>query len=274
LSGTSGVDGDAVTVAVTAEALSAGNYYESIEIDAGDIMGSPDTCWVVLEVVANQPYLLPEPDSLKIMTVTPWEYEGDIAVLNAGVGVLNWKASVHDPWLEASRMSGLGGDTIHLTIDTTGLPPGLHTTWIDISDSASFNVTERVPFILDYLVPSADTIVIGNASLFMTSNGMAPISVSLVNQTREMWLPLALDTMAATIDSAVFSSDLPGHLSAVLLPGPDPGTVVVHLECQVADSSWSSQYAVADLWLTARTGRSLLAGSSREHGIGPSHGNG
>jgi hypothetical protein len=65
----------------------------------------------------------------------------DVAVINAGTGTLNWSATVvsGDSWLSLGGSSGTAGplspQELEVTVDTSGLSPGVHEGQIRISSS-------------------------------------------------------------------------------------------------------------------------------------------
>ncbi|MBD3257594.1 T9SS type A sorting domain-containing protein [candidate division GN15 bacterium] len=252
LSHYSGGNSDDVTLMVNASGLTNGDYVEPVVIDAGDVMASPDTLWVVLQVVDNQPYLEVEPDSIRLATVEPDSAVLFVVVTNAGVGILSWQAQVHDPWLIASRLSGLSGDTIHLSINTASLPLGYHATWIDVTDSASFNVTERIPVAIEYLEPSADTIEISSTQVALDSPGSAEITLTAVNTVSSMYLPLQYDTLRVAVDSVSFDQSLAGYVTGSYTVDSSAGIVTVEIQSTLADSSLApGAFVVGSVHFTA-----------------------
>ncbi len=232
-----GYDETEVQISVNAVNLTDGNYVEPIVVEAGDIMNSPDTVWVVFEVVANLPYLLLEPDSFNVVTSTPSEHDLFAVVTNAGVGILNWMAAVNDPWLHLSRGSGLGGDTIAFTIDTTQLEYGLHTTYVDVTDSASFNVSERIPFSFRYLSTSTDTILVGGTVVESGQAGSLPIDMMLTGDVNAVYVPLEYDPDMVSIDSVVVDSALAGLVSVAFAADSTAGVASFEVSMIDPDSS-------------------------------------
>ena len=253
LSAYSGTDSASVSVLANALNLVAGNYVEPVEIDAGEVINSPDTIWVILEVVDNLPYIVVEPDSITAVTTDPAAIVELLVISNEGVGILNWNAIVNDPWLQLDYSSGLDGDTITLTIDTAGLPPGYHTTWIDITDSASFNVSRRVPFILDYLQPAADTITVGFSQIEYGESDSLPVTLILVDSAQQVYLPLQYDTALISVDSIAFASDLPSYVTAGFTIDNLSGIVAIEVQSLHSDSSLPpASYEYAYVLFTAR----------------------
>ncbi len=238
-------------VTVNAVGLTDGNYVEPIVVDAGDIVNSPDTVWAVVEVVANLPYILLEPDSFNVVTSTPSEHDLFTVVTNAGVGILNWMAAVNDPWLHLSRGSGLGGDSIVFTIDTTQLEYGLHSTFVDVTDSASFNVSERIPFSFRYLSTSPDTILAGTIVVKSGSTGSLPIEMSLSSDANAVYVPFEYDPEMVAMDSIVVDSTLAGLVNVVFAADSSAGVASFEISMIDADSSLPQGVSsLCDLYVT------------------------
>ena len=163
LSTYAGNAGDQVDIRASAAALVAGFYSASVAFDGGTTINSPDTLWVLLEVRDNLPYLTVVPDSVALAATQPHLLDTFLVVSNAGDGIISWTASSDQPWLRLNRASGIGDDTIRLSIDTAGLLPGIQSGSIEVVDSGSLNTCARAAFTLDYLMPGLDTVIIESA---------------------------------------------------------------------------------------------------------------
>ncbi len=212
VSTTSGTNGGTVDVWVNGETFSAGIVLDSFEVEAGSAVNSPATVWVQVEAFDNQPYLRLNPDSLRIVTESPASAGAYTVVANAGAGSLDWSVSGGDAWLNLDRTTGTDDDTIFVTIDTSGLGPGLHTTYFNVVDSAAFQPAERLTFVLDYLTASLDTVLVNSVRTTTAASDSLAVELVLVNSARQLEIPLYYDNSLIDIDSVRFDSGLPGYM--------------------------------------------------------------
>jgi len=250
LSATSGAAPDTIAVAVNAASLAAGNYVESLVFEAAGAMASPDTVWVIIEVVNNMPYLGPKPDSFFIQTGLPETIDTFIVVQNEGVGLLNWSATVGDSWLRADRLSGLAGDTITLTIDTSSLERAQYATTVEIVDSAAFNVAVSVPFVLNYA--DSDTLLFNSVNTDSGATSLVPVELTLVNSMAALSLPVKFDPSAVNVDSIKFNESLPAYFNKTAQIDNNAGNILVNLARSEFDSLLGpGHYLLLEIHFTA-----------------------
>ncbi|MCP4684310.1 MAG: T9SS type A sorting domain-containing protein [bacterium] len=253
LSSYSDLDETSVEVWASAYNLTAGSYAEPIIITAPEAANNPETTWAVIDVYDDVPYILLEPDSIKISASYPIDVDYLTVVSNAGVGTLNWTAGVNNPWLQLDRNSGTDGDTIHLTIDTAGLSSGYHETWVEIVDNAAFNPVERLPFILEYLLSSNDTVIFGSEQIPANGSGFLPVELVLTSSVRTVFLPIAFDPNLITIDSVVLDSGLAPLLGVETETDTIAGIFILKMDRSVSDTSLTpGRYNAAEIHFSGR----------------------
>jgi len=242
--------GDTLALWASASDLNAGVYTGQVAVDAGAVIGSPDTIMIVFDVVADLPYLRVEPEQLHVVTTEPADIDTVLSIYNAGVGILNWTAYPASSWLVLSRLSGFGDADVDLTIDTAGMGYGYYESYIDFVDSASFNILHRIPVIIDYLEPGSDTIEIGSAHVSVGESGRFPLVLKLVNEVRNVRIQLEYDTSLLAVDSVVFDPGLPGYVAGSYAPEWGLSSVVIDMSC---DSGLIGEVYVGDVFFTAGT---------------------
>lgn len=243
----------AVEVWASAFSLPPGTYSEPIIIEAPSAINTPETTWAIVDVYDDMPYILPEPDSIKISESYPIAVDYLTVVTNAGAGTLNWTASVNDPWLQIDRTTGSDGDTINLTIDTSSLTSGYHETFVEIFDSAAFDPVVRLPFILEYLISSDDTVIVGSAQIPADGSGQLPIDLVLSSEIQTAFLPLTFDPNLITIDSVVVDDSLSDRFTVSAEPDTSAGILSLTLDRTSADSSLAAgNYPVARMFFSGR----------------------
>jgi len=231
-----GTNDETIRIWVIGSTLAPGSTLDFFEIDASDAINSPETVWVAVEAVNDQPYLRLIPDSIRIASESPGDIRATTQTINAGAGFLDWSATVGDSWLQLDRTSGTDEDTIGFTIDTVGLTPGLHTTWVDVTDSTAFHPTERLTFVLDFLIPADDSVCVGSAQAAPLEADSFQVQVLLVDSIVEFHIPLTYDPGLVTADSVRFGSGLPGFLSGSFEIDGARGTVCMSLVSSEPDS--------------------------------------
>jgi len=253
LSSYADVDESSIDVWASAFDLTAGTYAEPIVIEAPAAANNPETTWAIIDVYDDMPYILLEPDSIKISESYPISIDYQTVVANAGVGTLNWTASVNDSWLHLDRTSGSDGDTLYLTIDTSGLPSGYHETWVEIVDNAAFNPVERLPFILEYLVASNDTVIFGSEQIAADGSGQLPIELILTSSVQTVFLPMTFNPDLITIDSVVLDSNLTSYLEVETETDTIAGIFNLKIDCSIADTLMSpGRYSLAEMHFSGR----------------------
>lgn len=253
LSSYADVDETSIEVWATARDLTAGSYSEPIVIDAVDAVNTPETTWAVIDVYNDMPYVLLDPDSIKISASYPIETAYHTVVTNAGIGSLNWAASVRDPWLQIDRVSGTDGDTIKMVVDTAALPSGYHATWIEVVDGAAFNPSVKLPFILEYLVASSDTAIVGSEQIPADGIGQLPIELHLTSSLKTAFLPLTFDPSLVTVDSVKVGDSLTTIAGASLTADTLAGIFTVTVECSSSDTLLGpGNFTLANVYFSGR----------------------
>ncbi len=225
----SGTNNANLAVRVNGLTLQPGYTGGYFEIDAPGAVGTPDTVWVDVSAVDNQPYIRLVPKNLALATEDPASESLSLQVTNAGVGQLAWVADLDASWLQVDRAAGIADDLIGLTFDTTGLALGLHQSWIDITDSNAFHPVERFDIMLDYLLPGADTVVIGSVQVEPQAIDSFSIHIVMTDTASELHLPLAYDPDLITVDSVRFSDLLSSSMATNYQADPVRGVVSVSL---------------------------------------------
>ena len=153
LSATSGSGDGTIQVTINSAGLAGGIYHDDIVVTAPGATGSPDHVSVTLTVFA--PGLAVTPgfihDSAPTGSTTP--VSDTLHVTNSGTGAITWTASKTQPWVSLSKTSGGAPDDITVTMDPTGLPPGIQSDTVVFTSAEATNGPVRVPVELDIVQP-------------------------------------------------------------------------------------------------------------------------
>jgi len=250
-----GVGGATLLFQVNGNSLSTGTTLDSMSVSAVDAVNSPDWVWLRVQAVDNQPYLVPNPDSLTLASVDPTAQTVYTVVENYGSGSLNWTAGADESWLHLDRTSGSDGDTVRFTVDTIGLACGLYTSQVAFVDPAAFYDTVLLPFALDYLLPGQDTILIADLDLVPLETDSLAISVTLIQTVTGLQIPLTFDPALVAINDVHFSPSLPSFMSGSFAVDSSSGIVTLEITSTSPDSTLApSTFDIAQLVITAASG--------------------
>ena len=254
-----GVGDATLMVQVNGSLLSAGTTLDSVSVNAADAVNSPAWVWLRIQAVDSQPYLVLNPDSLTLASINPAAQTVYTVVENYGSGNLAWTAGTNESWLHLDRTSGSDGDTVWFTVDTSGLPQGLYVTQVAFVDPTAFSDTVLLPFVLDYLQPGQDTILIADLDLAPLETDSLVIRLTLVQDVTEIQLPLTFDPALVTINDVHFSPNLPSFMSGSFAVDSSSGIVTLEIRSLSADSALApSTFDIAGLVVTARSGPGLF----------------
>jgi hypothetical protein len=145
LGATSGNGNGSIQVTINTSGLGGGTYHGTITVTSPGAIGSPAHVAVTLNVLA--PGLAVSPGSIR-KTAPPGSTipETDtLHVTNSGNGTITWTATKTAPWLSLSKTSGGAPDDIVVTLDPTGLPPGVQQDTIVFTSPEATNKIVRVP---------------------------------------------------------------------------------------------------------------------------------
>jgi hypothetical protein len=153
LGATSGSGNGTIPVTINSTGLVAGTYHGDIVITAPGATGSPAHVSVTLTVGA--PGLAVSPgfvhDTAPPGSTTPQSQT--LQVSNSGTGTLTWIATKSQPWVALSKTGGGAPDSITVTVDPTGLPPGTQTDTVVFTSAEATNGPVKVPVELVIALP-------------------------------------------------------------------------------------------------------------------------
>jgi len=193
-----------VDVTVDRTGLTQGFYSTTLHVtsDGGDADVPVDM------IVGAPPLLGYSPTSIDFGTS---ENTRLLNILNHGSGVLTWGVTPMAPWITLSTYSGSGDATILVWANRSGLPPGTHTTLLDVTSNGG-NAQIPVSLIVPAPVPAL---------------GVSPGSLAFsANQTQKLLSVFNAGTGTLTWDVA---SSVP-WMSVAPDSGVGDGTVTVTVD--------------------------------------------
>lgn len=130
-----------VVVTCNIASLGGGVYKDTVTVTAPGATNSPQTFTVTLTLTIPPPTIKLAPDSFYFQAqqndVNP---PGQVMnITNIGQGTLNWTATKNAAWLSLSSYSGTAPSNVTVTVDNTGLMPGVYLDSIRVSDPTATN---------------------------------------------------------------------------------------------------------------------------------------
>ena len=153
LSATSGTGDGTIQVTINSAGLAGGIYHDDIVVTSPGATGSPAHVSVTLTIFAPGLAVTPAAihGSAPPGSTTP--VSDTLHISNSGTGTITWTASKTQPWLTLSKASGGAPDAIAVTMDPTGLPPGIQRDTVVFTSAEATNGPVKVPVELEIVQP-------------------------------------------------------------------------------------------------------------------------
>jgi hypothetical protein len=153
LSATSGTGDATIQVTVNSTGLAGGVYHDDIVVTAPGASGSPDHVLVTLTVFAPGLAVTPGLIHQTAPTGSTTPVSDTLHVSNSGTGSITWIATKTQPWVSLSKTSGGAPDDVAVTMDPTGLAPGIQHDTILFTSAEAPNGPVKVPVELEISTP-------------------------------------------------------------------------------------------------------------------------
>ena len=145
LGATSGSGNGTIPFTINSAGLVGGTYHGTITVNAPGAIGSPARVSVTLTILA--PGLAVSPgiiqESAPLGSTTPKTVT--LHVTNSGNGAITWTATKTQPWVTVAPATGGAPADVTVTLDPTGLAPGMQTDTIVFTAPEAINGPVRVP---------------------------------------------------------------------------------------------------------------------------------
>lgn len=153
LGASSGTGDASLPVTINSSGLAGGTYTGEIVVTAPGATGSPQRVSVVLTVLAPGLAVTPGAirESASAGSTTP--KTTTLRVTNSGNGSITWTATKTQPWLTLSTTTGGAPADVVVTLDPTGVPPGIQQDTIVFTSPEALNGPVKVPVEFDITVP-------------------------------------------------------------------------------------------------------------------------
>jgi len=231
LGATSGTGDASIPVAINSSGLAGGTYTGGIVVTAPGATGSPQRVSVVLTVLAPGLAVSPALIHETAPTGSTTPINTNLHVANSGNGSITWSATKTQPWLTLSATTGAAPADVVVTLNPTGLPPGIQSDTILFTAPEALNGPVKVPVQFDITVPGlVVTPPSISATAEATDNKKQQFDLDVSNSAGGTlaWFASA-DAPWIAVDPAGFA---PSKLTVTLdprdlSPGPHNGTVTV-----------------------------------------------
>ena len=144
---TSATTNASITVLINSSTLSAGNYVDSIEVDAPGIPNSPQYVVVTLSLAEPPPVIGYTPTSFFFNAIAGQANPPPktLTITNTGGGTLNWTVGHSESWLSLTPSSGMDSGDVSVEVDISSLGYGEYDDTIIVSDPAATNDSVHIP---------------------------------------------------------------------------------------------------------------------------------
>jgi uncharacterized protein YjdB len=122
------------TLTLSPIGLAAGVYVDTVIVNGGAVLGSPDTTFVTF-VIQAPPVLAVSPAAINraANANSGVTFNDTLGISNSGTGALAWTATVDSAWVVLSKLNGSAPDKLPLTITPGGRPAGTYRARVVIS---------------------------------------------------------------------------------------------------------------------------------------------
>jgi hypothetical protein len=232
LGATSGNGNGTIPLTINTTGLAGGTYHGEIVVTSPGALGSPAHISVTVTILAPGLAVTPSVirDAAPPNSTTPTT---DVLIIrNSGNGTITWTATKTQPWLTLSKAAGGAPDTVTVTLNPTGLPPGMQTDTIVFTSPEATNGVVKVPVEFEIVQPG---LVVSppsiTASAEQNDNNKQHFSLSIANSAGGILLwgagadqPWIAVSPAGGLAPATLSVDLDPQ---GLAPGVHTGTITV-----------------------------------------------
>ncbi|MFW9842851.1 MAG: hypothetical protein ACFFES_18340, partial [Candidatus Thorarchaeota archaeon] len=202
-----GNDDTLITVDFDITGITEGLYYDTITVSSPEAVNSPQAVAVTLTVETPPPTIALDPVLIELSAIEGGAIPDEqITVSNIGGGTLNWTATNQTGWITLDPTGGTGDGIITLSIDITGVGPGLYADTISVSDPAATNSpqTAVVTLSISEPLPDADTVYVQTIEGAPGEQVMVGVAYVNFTPTYGFTLPLSFDPSPVDCDSVSF----------------------------------------------------------------------
>jgi hypothetical protein len=133
-----------LTVTLNPAGLPSGIYRDTIVFRSPQATNDPVKVPVELSVLRTTLSVDPKSITDVILPGDNAKRTHPLAITNAGAGPISWSAIPDRPWITVNRFANTVGDTITVTVDPAGLPPGTYSGRITVSAPGAENSPQSV----------------------------------------------------------------------------------------------------------------------------------
>lgn len=136
-----------ITVGINSTGLTAGVYFDSIEVTSATALNSPQYVYVRLSLTNPPSTIGVSPTSIFFNAIAGGSNPAPqlLNITNTGGGTLDWSVSNTESWLSLFPTSGTGDGAATVSADITGLGFGTYYDTVVVSDPNATNNPVKVP---------------------------------------------------------------------------------------------------------------------------------
>lgn len=215
----SGTGNGSIPVAINSAGLAGGTYHDTITVTSPGAIGSPAHVAVTLSVLA--PGLAVTPGLIRdtVPVGSPTPKTTTLHVTNTGNGTVTWTATKTQLWLSVAPATGTAPPAadVTVTLDPTGLLPGIYRDTIVFSAPEALNGAVHVPVEFVVAQPGLNVAPAAITATADQNDGKKPFDLAVTNSAGG-----ALAWVASTDRPWITLSSLGGLAPSTLTVTLDP----------------------------------------------------
>jgi len=232
----SGTTPENINVSISLVGITAGEYFDSIRVEASGVDNSPQFVYVRLTVEQPPPTIGYSPGAFFFNAIAGESNPPSqtLSITNIGGSTLNWTVTSSESWLDLNPLSGSDAGDVTVTAYITGLPYGEYYDTIVVEDPNATNSPVRIPVSLSVAsdlptieVDPAYTVIILELSQLLQKDDILviPPRTITVNNATSGTMNFWIEENAERIDSVAPNSGTAPQAVEVAFIVPDTITL-------------------------------------------------
>ena len=262
----SGNGNGSIPVTINSTGLDGGTYHGTITVTSPGAIGSPARVAVTLTVLS--PGLSVSPNSIHetASTGSTTPKTVTLQVTNSGNGTITWTATKSAPWLSLSKASGGAPDAVIVTLDPTGVLPGVQRDTIVFTSPEATNKTVKVPVEFTISQPGLSVTPPSITETALLNDGKKKVDLTITNSgggtllwfasADQPWITLsalggiAPSTLTVTLDPTGLAGGVYTGTVTVSSPGAAGSPFIVPVQFMITKKACAEIALAADVTRT------------------------
>lgn len=195
---------DSITVTMDPAGLAIGSYKDTVVFHSPEATNDPVKIPVQFDIVRPVLSVAPAAITDAAQPTDTAHRVHTLAITNGGRGNFVWTATRDSTWIELSSAGDSVGDTITVSLDPQGLPPGTHRGKIVVTSLGSTGSPKTVDVTLSIQAPCAETPLVPDAVVTGTLSATDCIAPRRAGSRAELYSVIAAagDTLSVRLTAS------------------------------------------------------------------------